>query len=247
MERVLDVVNRIEDDNVLSLDEAKGITGRSLFLDIPYFNFVLHVPAEYLHSTCLGVVKRMFTLTFQVGDIRARNTIRKLTPPATLNKKMCEIKVPRECSRRIRALVFSVMKGQEFRNYIILFFPVVVSGIEESAKERRVWLLLAYMIRLCVLPEEEYQMSDPEIVRYCGTNFYNLYEKLFHARNCTYYTHVAGSHMPEMRALGPLTETSAFGFESFYGEMRNCFSPGTNSPLKQIMQKVLLKRTISPH
>lgn len=50
-----------------------------------------------------------------------------------------------------------------------------------------------------------------------------------------------------MRAHGPLTQTSAFCFENFYGEMRNSFVPGTKSTLKQIMQKVMLKRAIGTH
>ena len=55
------------------------------------------------------------------------------------------------------------------------------------------------------------------------------------------------SHIDKIRAHGPLTLTSAFGFEAFYGEMRNSFTPGTKSPLKQILRKVLLKRALSYH
>ena len=54
IEKVMEIVNKLENDDVLSLDEAKGIVGRSLFLDIPYFRFLLDIPAEYLHSCCLG-------------------------------------------------------------------------------------------------------------------------------------------------------------------------------------------------
>lgn len=50
-----------------------------------------------------------------------------------------------------------------------------------------------------------------------------------------------------MRVHGPPTATSAFGFESFYGEMRHAFVPRTISPLKQIMSKILMKRIIAPH
>ena len=50
-----------------------------------------------------------------------------------------------------------------------------------------------------------------------------------------------------MRSQGPLTETSAFRFESFYAELRNSFQPGTQSVIKQMMQTVLLKRILSKH
>ena len=46
---------------------------------------------------------------------------------------------------------------------------------------------------------------------------------------------------------GPLTTTSAFKFENFYSELRHSFQPGTISPLKQMLQAVLLKRSIGSH
>ena len=247
IEKVLEAVDRLENNDILSNDEAKGIIGRSLFLDIPYFNFVKDIVVEYLHGVCLGVVKRMLILTFDVGEIKQRNTTRKLSSTTLFNKKMAEIKFTRESSRRARNLDLSVFKGQEYRNIIILYFPLVIDCIKKPAKERRLWLLLAYMVRLCVLPNEEYENVDINVLPYCSKNFYELYERLFHARNCTYYTHMIGCHMPQMRAHGPFTLTSAFGFESFYGELRHSFTPGTRSPLKQVMQKIMLKRSLANH
>ena len=246
-EKILEIVNKIENDDILSIDEAKGIMGRSLLLDIPYFNFVLHSPVEYLHGVCLGVVKRLIILTFNVGETRQRNTTRKLSDVKVFNLLMSKVKMFREFSRRARNLELSVMKGQEYRNIIFLYFVIVIDCIEVEAKERRLWLLLAYLIRLCMIPENEFSTVDKNVMEYCSKNFYDLYERLFHARNYTYYTHVIGCHMPEIRALGPLTHTSAFGFESFYGEIRHAFTPGTISPLKQAFKKILLKRSISHH
>ena len=244
---VSEISNKIENSEILSIDEAKGIVGRSLFLDIPYFNIVIDIPTEYLHSVCLGTVKRTVELTFNVGDNRQRITKRKLSNVSDFNKLVIHVKFPRESSRRARSLDFSVMKGQEFRNIAIFMFVIVINCIEEEAKERRLWLLLAYMIRACVLPSNEYNVIDPSVILYCEKHFYTLYEQLFGAQNCSYNTHVVGSHIPNMRAHGPLTFTSAFAFESFYGELRNSFTPGTKSPLKQILQKVIMKRTLESH
>ena len=246
-EKILNITDKIDSNENLSLDEAKGVLGRSLFLDIPYFNYVLDIPTEYLHNTCLGLVRKMIELTFNVGENRQRNTKRKLSLVASFNKLMSKIKVLHEFSRRARNLDFSVMKGQEYRNICIIFFPLVINCIDEGEEERRAWLLLAYMIRICILPNNEYGTIDPNVLKYCCEQFYELYEKLFHARNCTYNTHTVCSHLPKMRAHGPLTLTSAFGFEAFYGEMRQSFTPGTQSPLKQIIQKILMKRMLSYH
>ena len=111
----------IQDLANLNHENAKGMVGRSLFLDIRYFNFVSDIPTEYMHSVCLGVVRRLIELTFTVGDTRTRVTTRRLSPPTKYNRLMRDIKVPREFSRRVRQLDLSIIKAQEFRN-IVLFF-----------------------------------------------------------------------------------------------------------------------------
>ena len=45
---------------------------------------------------------------------------------------------------------------RDSRNIVIFLFPVVIQCIESQAKERRLWLLLAYMIRSSIIPNEEY-------------------------------------------------------------------------------------------
>ena len=231
----------------LSHAEKKGIVGRSLMLNLPNYNVVRDSPAEYLHSCCLGLVKRTVELTFSVGENRPRITKRKLSIPMDFNILMRMIKTPKEFPRRARDLDFAVFKGGEFRNLALFFFPLIIECIEEGHEERNLWLFLAFMIRSCIVPSEEFRYVSLDVVEMCCSKFYKLYEKLFGALNCSYNTHVVCSHLPEIRAHGPLTETSAFPFESFYGEMRHCFVPGTVSPLKQIFQKILIKRKLSSH
>ena len=218
-----------------------------MLLDVPNFDIVHDSPGEYLHSVCLGVVKKLVELTFSVGEIRPRKTKRKLSKPATFNLLMLECLTPREFSRRARELDFSVMKGAEFRNLAIFFFIIIIECIEVGQGERKLWLYLAYMIRACIIPVEEYSFVNQNDITDCCQKYYKLYEKLMGEENCTYNTHLVLSHLPKIRVHGPLTLTSAFGFESFYGEMRHCFVPETGSPLKQILSKVILKRTLSHH
>lgn len=246
-EKIIEIVNQIEEGNAPNRDDRKGIVGKSPFLTLEYFDIVLDIPCEYLHSGCIGVVKRLVCLTFNVGITRTRITTRKLTPPSVFNLLMAKIKVVREFGRRARNLDFSVFKAQEYRNLALFFFPIIVDCIEEEAKERRLWLLLAYLLRACVIPQHEFQNVNISDIDYCAKHFYKLYEQLFGPSNCSYNTHIIGAHIKEMRIHGPLTLTSAFGFESFYGEMRKSFVPETASPLKQILQKIYLKRALSPH
>ena len=244
---ISNILERIENGEELEIDEAKGIVKKSHLFDIPNFNFTYDSPAEYLHSGCLGVIKRLIQLTFAVGERRPRITKRKLSSPQLFDRLMLSIKMHREFSRRARKLDFSVLKGAELRNICIFYFPLVIECIEPEQKERNLWLNLAYMMRACLIPTEEFQQINVDVVITCCDIFYELFEALFGKKNCTINLHVFCSHLMEIRTHGPMTETSAFKFEHFYGELRRSFVPGTPSTLKQILSNVLLKRRISHH
>ena len=245
---VLEIVEKIENGEELSIDERKGILGRSIFLNLENFNFVYDSPAEYLHSGCLGVIKKMTELTFDVVQKkRSRNSKRKLSSTKDFNKLMSVIKVPREFPRRARNLDFAVFKGQEFRNLAIFYFPLVVETIEINAKERNLWLYQAFMVRAAVIPSVEFQPINLKDIEDICDKFYELFEELMGISNCTYNLHVFCAHLLEIRTHGPLTETSAFKFESFYGEMRRSFVPGTGSPMKQVLRNILMKRILKKH
>ena len=189
----------------------------------------------------------MLELTFSVGENRTRMTKRRLSSPSMYNELMKFVKSTREFSRRSREMDFAVLKAQEMRNIILFYFVIIIQCIEPEAKERRLWFLLTFIFRACVIPECEYAHINQNEIKNAAKQFYVLYQQLFTTKNCTYSIHVFISHLLKIRSLGPLTEFSAFPFENFYGELRKAFVPGTVSGLKQIMQKVYLKRSVSYH
>ena len=249
LENVNEIVNIIENANgPLERDVTKGITGRSLLLDQPNFHYVKNFAAEYMHSVCIGVVKRLTELTFKVGQVRIRNTKRKLSDPKTFNRLIKNVQVPNECGRRIRNLDFAVFKATEFRNIILFFFVIVIECIEhEFVTERKIWLQLAFIVRACVLSNEEYGKINQNIIKAQSEGFYKNYEKMFTAKNCTYSTHIVGSHLMEIRGDEPLPAKSAFIYENFYAEMKNLFCAGTRSPLKQVFKNCFIKRQLKEH
>ena len=120
-EKTVQIVEEIEAGHNLTPAEKKGIKGRSPLLDLDYFDYVIHIPTEYMHLVPLGVVKRLIELCFNVGESRPRVKKRPLTSTSLFNECMKAVKMFREFSRRARKLDLSVMKAQELRN-IILFF-----------------------------------------------------------------------------------------------------------------------------
>lgn len=117
------IVNSIETDNEPpSKNYLKGIKGRSVFLDQPNFDMILDMPTEYMHSVCLGLVKKMVELTYSLGKKRVTVTKKKRLDTKLFNDLICKVKVFRECSRRCRNLETSVYKALEYRNLILFFF-----------------------------------------------------------------------------------------------------------------------------
>lgn len=242
------VVNKLNRHGDLDKHEKKGIKGQSHLLYQQNFNFINCIPAEYMHSLCLGVGHRLIELTFKVGEIRQKNSNRKLSDPALFNEAIRNIQVVREFGRRCRNLDVSTIKAQEYRNIIIFFFIIVVNCIESThPKEKMIWLYLAYMTRACIVPNEEFENIANTDVKNACEKFYSLFEKCFGKNNCTYSVHVVPSHLLRIRGDKPFTETSAFVYESFYSEMKQLFQPGTNSTLKQILQNTLMKRILEQH
>ena len=181
---MLEIVEKIAENPNLEKEERKGVVGRSPLWDIPRFDFVRDSPTEYMHSTCIGVVKRLLELTFSVGEVRQRITKRKLSSPTEFNLCMQETKSPRESSRRARKLDFAVMKAQEMRNIILLYFPHVLQCIEPKAKERRVWLLLAFITRSCVMPTNE--AIDLNAIDAASQEFYCQLHLQYSCCRCTH-------------------------------------------------------------
>ena len=69
---------------------------------------------------------------------------------------MAKTKSVKDFSRRLPELDFAVYKAEEFRNLILFFVPHVLECLEPNAKERQLWLYLCFMIRACVLPDDEF-------------------------------------------------------------------------------------------
>ena len=88
-------------------------------------------------------------------------TTRELSTASMYNSKMTYVRVPREFSRRVRRLDFSVLKGQEYRNIALFYFPIVLECIPQPHKERQLWLEMCYSIRACIIPEQEYEIVNP--------------------------------------------------------------------------------------
>ena len=248
MEKIREITERLRNGEELTREECKGFWGTSHFLNLENFSFIDSIPTEYMHLGCIGVVKRVLELSFNVGSNRDRITKRKLSEASLYNKEIADVKVCREYSRRVRNLDFGVMKTQEFRNVSICFFPIVLKCIPDNyPREQKLWLQLTFIMRACILPNAEFEQIPKTIIESTALSFYKNFQSLFGERNCSYSIHLIGSHITQIRGDLPFTERSAFKYENFYAELRNLFQPGTISTSKQILKNCYMKRILENH
>lgn len=165
IEKIQEITDKIKAGEQLTRDESKGFCGVSILLDQEKFDFLISIPAEYMHSGCIGVVKRLLELTFNVGENRERITKRKLSDASSFNKQISDVQVLREFNRRMRYLDLGVMKAQEMRNISLFFFPLVLNCIpDEFQKEKKNWLQLTFIMRACTISQEEFELIPNALI-----------------------------------------------------------------------------------
>ncbi len=223
--------------------ETRGIRCKSLLSDIPNFDLVNDVPADAMHLVCLGVVRRMMTATFKVGK-------RQLLPyePAAiapLNDALREYKALYSFSRRPRDFDPAVYKSEEYRNIILVFWPVLLTTAPRATL--KVWLLTVYVVRAFCLPDDLYNRLDTGALE---TNvlrkWYVWFEKTFSAEQCTYSAHVF-SHLNKVRKHGVLSKTSALRYEDKYAIIKQNYRSGTTSVGSQALLTSLFANLTGHH
>lgn len=221
-----------------SPDELKGVIGKSLLFDLPGFDIVNDIPVDYMHCVCLGVVKMMVLLSFDVPQRRPSCSREPLIPTHVINQNLKKQKVPSEFSRRTRPLDCSSWKAEEYRNLALFFFPFVLEASGNAKKCKTVWALMSFVTRACCLPENEFFVIPNQYLVKVVRRFYGQFEKCFGIVNCTYNVHLFSHALHTRASSGPFPLVSAFPFEGMFSQMRNCFVPGTPNPTKQIFQQM---------
>ena len=226
-------------------DELKGIKGRSCLLDIPGFDIVNGVPSDWMHLCAEGLFERTFELSMKVYEGKDKNKYcfrNDRVPIEIFNQECIYVRGPSDFSRRVRAMDYANFKAQEWRNLFIAYFPVMLRCLRSSKAMLEVMHVLVYIVRAHMEDDEHFKEVHPQSLRLVDLSKYfaGLYQRTFGRDNCTYNAHVFG-HITKLRQLAPLTDTSAFPFESFYHQMKQSYALGTTSMCKQAILNVLMR------
>lgn len=94
------------------------------------FNVFDQLLPEYMHNICLGIVKKLTKYTF--NDTSNVTKCKGLFDPTTLNRLLLEVKVPKEFSRVTRKISLGSFKAEEYRNFLLFFFPAIIRQVDAA-------------------------------------------------------------------------------------------------------------------
>jgi hypothetical protein len=91
-------------------NQYTGVQFKSILADIPDFNLIQGIPAEFMHLVCNGMAKRMVNATF--GLSKKHITTKTEANMDKIDSLLEFLKVPSEMSRRPRPINLSFYKSQ---------------------------------------------------------------------------------------------------------------------------------------
>jgi len=219
------------------------VIGPSPLLQLEGFNLVDSCPVEYMHGVCLGTIRKMVKLTFKGlgtkpgADKRVPQIFKDVSPDA-VSEMLVNTRGVCENSRRTRA-IDGHLKGEEYRNLLIEFWPVMPMCLDPGPIAD-IWVLKAFIVKAVTLPEYLYVKIDQDSLQELVVKWYTNFGKVFGVPNCSYNVHLF-LHILRVRQLGPLTSSSAFAFEDHYGPLIRGLRAGTMSTGLQALQNAFLR------
>ncbi|XP_067204066.1 uncharacterized protein [Linepithema humile] len=212
---------------------------------------VTRVPFEYMHSICLGIMKKCIE-AWVLGKFGCKNGKLRAADIEAIDVCLKELDntCPGNFTRRPRALSeFQQYKATEFRHLLLYAGSVVLYGILDDNYYLH-FMLLHVAMRLLTMPTRS--DNDLKLAEDCLKLFVdkavNLYGSLF----MSYNTHCLLHIVDDVRELGPLDDYSAFPYENnmlfFQKYVRNQHRPLQQFALRLMernVQHVSTKRSDS--
>lgn len=194
---------------------------------------VSQVPLDYMHSVCLGVVRKILVQWIK-GPKKVRLSATQINVISTDLVKLRSW-FPREFSRKPRPLSEVMqMKATEFRNFLLYSGPVVLKGkLADDLYQN--FLRLSIAIRLLLSPTLCVTYLDyvNQLLRYFVATFSKLYGKT----ELVYNIHCLIHLCEDVHRFGALDNVSAFPFENYLGQLKKLVRR-PKDPLQQIVRRL---------
>lgn len=225
----------------LSKNERCGYTGeRSPLLDLPGLDLFRDVPLDPMHQIGLGIVKKLFLCTFKVPDTSSAKFER--VDMSVLSAKWTALRLPSDFGRRSRPIIYAQYKASEWVHLCIYAPQLILDCLPNPCQSyvSKVWCIAISLVRIYFKPSPDYEqfVNRPGMrarLQRLHRQFHKLFAEVFGNQACSYNVHVF-KHWVKFRDRKPLTEQSAFKYESSYAKLRSHYDPRTMSTGLQALE-----------
>jgi len=207
-------------DTVSQLVEIKGI------------DTVYSFPLDYLHLTCLGIMKKLINMWVSNGSLSVRLPSKKVNE---ISSYLLDLKkyVPCDFPRKPRALSeVPRWKGTEFRFFLLYVGPIVLKNVlNDDCFKHFMSLNIAFIILLS--PNlGKYIDFARKLLIYFVQSFSKIYGIHLLSHNVHGLLHVCDDY----DRYGPLDNCSTFPFENFMSQLKKMLRKN-EKPLQQIVNR----------
>ena len=204
-------------------------------------NLSYDFPPEYMHTVCLGVMRRLvisyFSNKYGRFNCRVSENLKELLEQRV---KLWHGALPSEFHREIRSFRnINYFKATEFRTILLYTGPLLFKGIIPlNYYNHFLYLHFAMYVFIGTTHKHYYDNATS-----CIQHFLNDLKELFTESAYTFNAHML-SHLPEfVQRLGPLDKFSAFPFENYLYLIKQRVKTGTYV-FEQSINSVLTIRSL---
>lgn len=214
--------------------------GDSPLESLPDLDMIHQFPIDFMHTVCLGVVKRLLLFIKSNGPPSCRLPLKYF---AILSERWSSLE-PNFCtdfSRKPRSFsLIERFKATEFRAILLFGFPVILKGIVSPSVYKLCMVLhAAFFMMIHVELGDRYERAGTaqKLLDYFVDNAHIVFGKHFMAYNVH-----ALSHIPdEYKRFGQLDSYSCFKYENYLKQLRQLVRSGGADPLAQVKAVLFFK------
>lgn len=199
-------------------------------------DMVAQFPLEYLHTVCIGVVKKTIAMWNKAvdGDHRGKLSPKDLLAISHRLTSVAQTQ-PIEFQRKSRPLKdFANFKATEFRTLVLYTLPVVSHGIlSDDQYSNIIYLHVAITILIDPILHETHADFAHKLLE----EFVRTYSEIYGRRHIIYNVHSMLHVVDDVKNHGSLDNYSAFPFESFMSKIKRMLKKN-NDQLAQICNRI---------
>lgn len=230
------------DNAIVAIRQKKpsvGIKNKCVFSNLKYFDLVNSVSVDYMHTVCLGVVKRLLSLWF--GQEHKSKSFYIGNRINVINERLLKLSPPNLITRTPRSIDhLKHFKASELKNWLLHYGPVCLKGILPDTYYSHFMYLVKAVYSLLTTSISNENLIDSGR---CFQSFCLLMEELYGERYMTINTHLLLHIEESVRHLGPLWTSSCFSFEDYNGQLSSFFH-GTQNVNGQILNAVAFSQKL---